>query len=198
LKNFSKVPQNNPLITSLLDKHFFLLLEGSMFSASDWEYDTSSEDSTSIAIFTGAGGKLFFINTETEEHLDFKYSVLSVGAAKGAVFNVAKSLVSTASGGLAKVRVRGGFPFSVNRFPCKGIVICGGLTAGVFTPSFIDDSGLQVSFLGFGINPLMFAWVPVWGRFSSILPSGGVSLGIILCEQAQSFINADLPSSNIG
>lgn len=170
-----------------------------MFKASDWEYDTSSEDSTSVAIITGAAGKLFFINTETEEHLDFKYSVLSVGAAKGAVFNVAKSLVSTPSGGLAKVRVRGGSSFSVNSFPCKGIVLVGGLTAGVFSPSFIDDSGAQVSFLGFGINPFMFAWVPVWGRFSSILPSAGVSLGIIACEEARSYkIATDLPSSNIG
>jgi hypothetical protein len=169
-----------------------------MWNASDWEYDTSSEDSTSVAIITGAGGKLFFINSETDEHLDFKYTVLSVGAAKGAVFNVAKSLVSTPSGGLANVRVRADFSFDINRFPCKGIVICGGLTAGIFAPSFIDDSGADIAFLGFGINPLMFAWVPVWGRFSSILPSAGVSLGVIACEQARSYkIVSDVPNSNV-
>lgn len=171
-----------------------------MWKASDWEYDTSCEDSTSVAIITGAGGKLYFINPETDEHIDFKYTVLSVGAAKGAVFNIAKSLVSTPSGGLAKVRVRPGYIFDVNRFPCKGVVISGGLTAGVFSPSFIDDSGVSVSFLGFGVNPLMFAWVPIWGMFSSILPSAGVSLGILAFEEARKYkIVPDVPSpDNIG
>jgi hypothetical protein len=168
-------------------------------TASDWEYDTSSEDSTSVAIITGAAGKLFFINSETDEHLDFKYSVLSVGASKGAVFNVAKSLVSTPSGGLAKVRIRSGYSFNKNAFPCGGVVICGGLTAGIFAPSFIDDSGADIAFLGFGISPLLFAWVPVWGRFSSILPSAGVSIGYLNCEEATSYKNvSDVPNSNIG
>ena len=170
-----------------------------MWQTSDWEYDTSSEDSTSIALITGAGGKLFFINSETDEHLAFNYSVLSVGASKGAVFNIAKSLVSTPSGGLAKVRVRSGLSFDVRRFPCNGFVISGGLTAGVFTPSFIDDSGANVSFLGLGVSPFMFAWVPVWGRFSSILPSGGVSVGYLKCQPASSYKSvSDLPLSNIG
>jgi hypothetical protein len=170
-----------------------------MWNASDWEYDTSSEDSTSVAVITGAGGKLFFVNTETDEHLDFQYTVLSVGAAKGAVFNVAKSLVTTPSGGLAKLRQRPGSLFNVHRFPCKGIVIAGGLTAGVFTPSFIDDSGADVAFLGFGLDPLMFAWVPVWGCFSSILPSAGVSVGVISCQQARSYkVAADGLNSNVG
>ncbi len=170
-----------------------------MWKASDWEYDTMREDSVSVAMITGAGGKLFFINPETDEHLDFKYTVLSVGAAKGAVFNVAKSLVSTPSGGLAKVRVKAGSLFNVNRFPCKGVVISGGLTAGIFSPSFIDDAGAGVSFLGFGLNPFMFAWVPVWGLFSSILPSAGVSLGILACEEARRYkVVSDVPSSNIG
>jgi len=168
-----------------------------MWNASDWEYDTSREDSTSVAFITGAAGKLFFINPETDEHLDIDYSVLSVGASKGALFNVAKSLVSTPSGGLAKVRVRPGFTFDVNGFPCKGVVITGGLTAGIFTPSFIDDSGADISFLGFGIDPLMFAWVPVWGLFSSILPSAGVSLGMLACGNARSYkIVPDVPSPN--
>jgi hypothetical protein len=123
--------------------------------------------------------------------------VISAGAAKGAVFNVAKSLVSTASGGIAKVRVRTDASFSASRFPCSGSVLCGGLTAGVFTPSFIDDSGLQVSMLSFG-NPA-FAWVAVWGRFSSILPSAGVSVGYLKCETATSYKPvSDFDYSNIG
>jgi hypothetical protein len=101
---------------------------------------------------------------------------------------------------LAKVRVRPGFTFGVNHFPCKGVVITGGLTAGIFSPSFIDDSGAQFSFLGFGIDPLMFAWVSVWGRFSSILPSGGVSLGLLACSNATIYkVVPDVASpSNVG
>jgi hypothetical protein len=168
-----------------------------MFRASDWEYDTGKEDSTSIAIITGAAGKLYFVNPETEEHLDFEYSVLSAGAAKGAVINVAKSLVSTPSGGITKVRVRYDATFSAKRFPCSGIVICGGLTAGVFTPSFIDDSGLSVSLLEFGIPA--FAWVAIWGRFSSVLPSGGISAGYLKCGAATTYKQvSDLDYSNIG
>lgn len=169
-----------------------------IWKASDWEYDTSNEDSVSIALITGAEGKLYFVNPETEEHLDFKYTVLSVGTSKGAVFNIAKSLVTTPSGGLAKVRVRTGYTFDIHRFPCTAVVISGGLTAGIFTPSFIDDSGLNVSFLGFGVSPVMFAWVPVWGRFSSILPSAGVSIGYLGCQSATSYKSAtDFPDSNV-
>jgi hypothetical protein len=167
------------------------------FKASDWEYDTGNEDSTSIAFVTGAGGKLYFVNPVTDEHLDFRYTVGSVGAAKGAAFNVAKSLVKTPSGGITKVRVRVDASFSANRFPCRGTVICGGLTAGVFAPSFIDDAGLSVSLLELG-NPT-FAWVAIWGRFTSILPSAGVSLGVILCEPATTYKTvSDLDFSNIG
>lgn len=168
----------------------------------DWEYDTSSEDSTSIAIITGAAGRLYFVNPETEEHLDFKYSVLSVGGAKGAVFNVAKSLVSTPSGGLAKLRVRAGFTFGERLFPCTGVVISGGLTAGIFTPSFIDDSGANVSFLAFDTKTspkIPVAWVPVWGRFSSILPSAGVSIGFLKCEGATRYrVVTDELNANVG
>ena len=152
--------------------------------ASDWEYDTSNEDSVSITVVTGGEGKLYFVNKATSQHLSFRYTFLTAGLAKGAVLNIAKSLVSTPSGGIAKVRVRDGLTFDATRFPCKGVVITGGLTAGIFTPSFIDDSGAQVSFLGLGFAPFFFAWVPVWGRFSSILPSGGISLGLIACETA--------------
>jgi hypothetical protein len=173
-----------------------------MWKESDWEYDTSAEDSTSVSIITGAAGKLFFVNPETELHLDFRYTVLSVGAAKGPVFNVAKSLVSTPSGGLTKVQLRNAIPFDVKRFPCKGVVISGGLTAGIFAPSFIDDAGAEVSFLAFGLNPLeplLFAWLPVWGLFSSILPGAGVSMGFLSCQQANSYRTvSDVPSSNIG
>ena len=170
-----------------------------LWKASDWEYDTGCEDSTSIAFITGAAGKLFFINPETDEHLEFRYSVLSVGPGKGAVLNVAKSLVSTPSGGLAKVRVMYGHSFDVHHFPCHGEVICGGLTAGVFSPSFIDDSGASVSLLRFGRKPGFFAWVPIWGKFSSILPSAGVSIGVLFCESATSYkIVSDVPNPNIG
>jgi hypothetical protein len=170
-----------------------------MWNASDWEYDTTNEDSVSIALITGAGGKLYFINTETDEHLDFTYSVLSVGASKGSVFNIAKSLVSTPSGGIEKVRVRPNHSFDLHHFPCKGVVISGGITAGIFTPSFIDDSGANVSFLGFGVDPLMFAWVPVWGRFSSILPSGGMSIGMLQCNAVQSYKTvSDALNANVG
>ncbi len=128
-----------------------------------------------------------------------RYSVLSVGASKGAVFNVAKSLVSTPSGGLAKVRVRAGASFSARSFPCTGTVISGGLTAGIFTPSFIDDSGINVSYLEFGSPLLPFAWVPVWGKFSSILPSGGVSIGILNCQDACSYQAVpDAMNTNVG
>ena len=168
-----------------------------LFTPSDWEYDTSNEESTSVTVVTGAAGRLFFVNPETDVHLDFKYSVLSVGAAKGAILNVAKSLVTTPSGGLAKLRLRTGFSFETKLFPCSGVVITGGLTAGIFAPSFIDDAGAEVSFFGFGVSPLLFAWVPVWGLFSSILPSGGVSIGFLSCEQARSYKQvSDLPSMN--
>jgi hypothetical protein len=170
-----------------------------MWDTSNWEYDTSYEDSTSVAVVTGAGGELFFVNPVTDEHLSFKYSVLSVGATKGAVFNIAKSLVTTPSGGLANVRVRHGFTFEKSRFPCNALIISGGVTAGIFTPSFIDDSGADVAFLGFGADPFLFAWVPIWGRFSSILPSGGVSLGILKAEEATTYKPVpDAINSNVG
>jgi hypothetical protein len=163
----------------------------------DWEYDTSNEESTSIALITGAAGKLFFINPETDEHLEFKYSILSVGASKGGAVNVAKSVATSSSGGFTKVQVRSGHLFNKHKFPCNGVVIATGVTAGVFAPSFINDAGIQAAFLGFGGN--LFAWVPVWGLFSAALPSAGVSVGLLSCETATSYKTVpDVTNPNVG
>lgn len=165
-----------------------------------WAYDTSYEDSNSIMVFTGGGGKLYFLHDDNGQHMSIKYSYGTLGVSKGGVVNVAKSLVSTPSGGwnVQELGV-GGRRFNNYAFPSGGLLVTIGASAGIFAPSFFDDAGLCVCLWIFGAVP-PFAAVFSWGRFSSGLPTAGLAAGVVSFSEAVTWQDvSDLPDySNVG
>lgn len=150
----------------------------SIFKKSPWAYDTSEEFSTSIWVINGGGGKLHFEHETTKEKLVVKYSYVGGGTSKGAVINIAESVITDPSGAFTNVKTVPWLSFGPDIFPCKGWMVLFGATAGVFQPSFISHSGLDVGVAIFGF--LGGRAVPFWGRFNSLLPSVGPAL--LLCQ----------------
>jgi hypothetical protein len=149
-----------------------------ILSESDWGYDTSYEDSISVAIATGGRGRLYFRNGRSGAKLEVPYSYGALGTSKGAVVNYAKSVAATKSGGFGNVYDTPWGEFGYDEFPCFGWLVCIGATAGVFAPSFFDNSGKCVCLWVFGGMPPDSALL-TWGNFDSALPSGGIAAGFI-------------------
>jgi hypothetical protein len=147
-----------------------------IFTTTPWQYDTSAEFSTSILMLTGGEGRLYFTNPSTDQKFSVPYTYLSVGASKGAIFNVAESITETPSGGISSVITPPWGSFGVNTFPCSGYLVIGGLTSGVFKPSFIDDAGAELCVAIFGGVPQ--AGVVFWGHFSAVLPNAGAGIAL--------------------
>jgi hypothetical protein len=143
---------------------------------SPWKYDTAEEDSVSVGPVTGGRGILYLINPSENTGCNVNYQYGSLGTAKGAVVNYAKSWKSTASGGLTHVYSRPFHDFDTDDFPCGGYLLVVGETAGIFAPSFFDNSGMSVVIAIFGFIP--FAALAFWGNFDSALPSAGVSAAL--------------------
>jgi hypothetical protein len=155
-----------------------------------WVYDTSSEEGSSVWVFTGGKGILYFNNeVNTNEKLVVKYSYLSAGTSKGALINIAESLVTDPSSGFSNVKASSIRSFGKTSFPCVGWIVSVGATAGVFQPSFMSQSGLSLAVFLFGFLP--FAGIPVWGRFNSILPSAGPSAGFCTYNSDSATVASD-------
>ena len=77
--------------------------------------ETSEEFDTTILVFNGGEGKLYF-QDENGQDLVVKYSYYGAGSGKGAVYNIAESLKTDDSGGLGKVNVRHGYYFGPEPF----------------------------------------------------------------------------------
>ena len=105
-----------------------------------------------------------------------KYTYVSAGLSKDAVFRIAQSLATDPDGGIGSVQAKNPSAFTKDSFPCMGWVATLGGTAGIFQPPFMSRSGLSASVFLFGFAP--FAGVRAWGRFNSIMPSVGPSFGI--------------------
>ncbi len=142
-----------------------------------WKLETSEDLNTTIAFFTGGEGKLYFVHDSTGEKLTVKYNYFAAGMSKGAIANIAESLTTDPSGGFSNVKVRDGFSFGTSSFPCKGWLLMGGATAGIFQPSFMSQSGGSVALAMFGAIP--FGGIPIWGRFNSIMPGAGPSVAFV-------------------
>ena len=138
-----------------------------------WQLDTSEEESVSI-LATGGGGRLYFVNEGTGKKFSVLYSFISVGVAKGPPLNYARSYPKDESGGITNVRCRESRDFGPESFPCFGSVLNLGATPGPFGPSFADH-GISLAIYFFEAIP--FAGIVTWGKFSSILPSAGPSIG---------------------
>lgn len=149
-----------------------------LFSETTWSYDTSLESSVSVAIANGASGRLFLKNSADGSSLQVPYYYGSLGTSKGAVINYAQSVASTPSGGIGNVYTLPFGDFSADTFPCFGWLVCIGATAGIFAPSFFDNSGKCVCLWIFGGIP-PGAVLLTWGNFDSALPSGGIAAGFV-------------------
>jgi hypothetical protein len=149
-----------------------------LFTETSWAYDTSYEDCVSIAILNGAAGRLFLKNTDTGASLQVPYKYGSLGTSKGAVFNYAKSIASTPSSGIGNVFTLPWGDFSPDTFPCFGWLLAIGATAGLFAPSFFDNSGKGLCLWIFGGIP-PGAVLLTKGNFDSELPSAGISAGVV-------------------
>jgi hypothetical protein len=149
-----------------------------IFTQTSWTYDTSYEDSVSVAILNGAAGRLYLKNSSTGESLQVPYKYGSLGTSKGAVINYAKSVTSTPSGGIGNVYTLPWGDFSANTFPCFGWLVAIGATAGIFAPSFFDNSGKGICLWIFGGIP-PGAVLLSWGNFDSVLPSAGIAAGAV-------------------
>lgn len=138
-----------------------------------WKLETSEEFGTSITVITGAKGKLHFEHEATGAKFKVDYNYLAAGVSKGFVFNIAESLTTDPSGGFTNVKTTSG-SFGPSSFPCVGYLWLGAATAGIFQPSFLSHSGLDLCVAVFGGVP--FGGIPFWGRFNSIMPSAGPSV----------------------
>jgi hypothetical protein len=156
-----------------------------LFDTTDWYLQTSREFGESIAFISGAEGVLFFANDKTHQKLTVPYTYLSAGLAKGVVFNIAESLTTDPSGGITNVQMSGGQTFGIQTFPCMGVAWMIGATAGIFQPSFMSHSGISALTVQFGLGLLPRGKVALWGRFNSILPSVGPSLGLFSFTSAR-------------
>ena len=141
---------------------------------SPWKYDTSDEVSGSIGPFTAARGTLYLTNPSSGDRFNVEYRYRSFGTAKGATLNFARSIKSTPSDGITHVYQRPYHSFGPGDFPCGGQLLIVGETAGIFAPSFFQNSGMSLVVAVFGLMP--FAILPTWGLFDSLLPSAGISV----------------------
>ena len=157
---------------------------GLLYDDTDWYLSTSHEDGSSIWLFSGAEGTLYFANDKTHQQLSVDYSYNSVGLSKGAGFNVEASTDDDPSGSGA-VQVSGGGRFGVSVFPCMGFAVMLGASAGVFVPSFVLRSGISGMSLQFGLGLLAKAKVNIWGTFNTALPTVGPSLGLFSFKAAK-------------
>ena len=146
-----------------------------LFQETDWAYQTSDEESSSYGIVTGGNGHFFLSNAVSGDNMIINYNYAAVGSAKGSVWNVAASLTTDSSGQFCNVSTLCGFDFDANSFPCQGFIFFVGVSAGIFQLSFMNQSGLDLAVVVFGMLP-PFAVVPIWGRFNSLMPTGGVSM----------------------
>ena len=158
---------------------------GLLFDTTDWHLNTSRESGCSIAMVSGAEGALYFANDKTRQQLTVPYSYISVGVSKGAAFNIEASLESDPSGGITNVAVSSGGTFGTQVFPCMGVAWMIGASAGIFQPSFMAQSGISAITVQFGMGLLPRAKVAIWGRFNSILPTLGPSLGLFSFSAAK-------------
>ncbi len=110
--------------------------------------------------------------------LEVPYTYGALGTSKGAVVNYAKSVAATKSGGIGNVYDLPWGTFGYDEFPCFGWLVCIGATAGVFAPSFFDNSGKRVCLWIFGGFPPDCVLLN-WGNFDSVLPSGGIAAGFV-------------------
>ena len=158
------------------------------FTRTPWKYDTSTEEGYSGWVISGGEGRVWFVNQNDGDAFSVRYTFIAAGVAKGAIVNYAKSVTEDTSGGFSHVRAWLGYDFGPTDFPCCGWMVVAGGTAGIFQPSFMDQSGGDVAVVLFGGAP--FAGIPIYGRFNSLLPSAGLSVYFCSFEKSERGVKA--------